>query len=87
VAAAKREEDEKKRPEVRRLPSTQADRGGRARRGDSSRAPTQGLAGPFVISHFSDSDNVLKRNGQFFNFNLFSKLFLKITPQKHYLQI
>jgi hypothetical protein len=57
VAAAKREEDEKKRPEVRRLPS------GRARRGDSSRAPTQGLAGPFVISHFSDSDNVLKRNG------------------------
>jgi hypothetical protein len=25
--------------------------------------------------------------GQFFNFNLFSKLFLKITPQKHYLQI
>jgi hypothetical protein len=26
-------------------------------------------------------------HGQFFNFNLFSKLFLKITHQKHYLQI
>jgi hypothetical protein len=25
--------------------------------------------------------------GQFFNSNLFSKLILKITPQKHYLQI
>jgi hypothetical protein len=44
----------------------------------------------YTTKHPQATSNQLKHSqhkGQFFNFNLFSKLFLKITTQKYYLQI